>query len=128
MTATLTSDEAKSLIKKLLRSDKADLLNTHFQDITAYAQAEENKKTLIMSDIHLVLNQYFDAHRRSSSILSILQIAISLASEDIYSYPLAVNGRFLANIVKYLDGIIDKSIPDDTYLSLTPQQKVFYSP
>ena len=72
MTATLTSDEAKSLIKKLLRSDKADLLNPNFQDISAYSQSEENKKILIMSDIHLVLNQYFDAHRKSSSILPVL--------------------------------------------------------
>jgi hypothetical protein len=121
----LDPKEAKAIIKTLLKKRKDSLEHEEFAELFSLAMEPQNRKALLLADVHIVLSEYHQIHRNSpSNLLVILKLANFLAEEILCNFPLSVNGKFLPSILKFLDSLIDKELPEGVLGKLSDEQLV----
>lgn len=87
-----TLKEAKKIVSRLLQSRDKSLTSPNFSEVFTLAMRPENRKNLILADVHIVLQDYYEKYRLSDELKIVLKL-VEFLSEDIEAnYPIAVNG------------------------------------
>lgn len=109
----LSSSEARELVQELLITSKSKLNSELVKKLVGAIMTEENRKNILLADIHIVLSEFYNTHKRKEGMESVLTMVLLLSEEIKYNYTLGVNGKFLTFMLKFYDDCVNQSLPDN---------------
>lgn len=95
------------------------MTSPEFREIFTQAIQPKNRKNLILSDVHIVLQDYYERYREESDLKVVMKLVEFLSEDFEANYPLAVNGGLLYACLRYFEQQIDMEIEQQTQVMLS---------
>lgn len=116
-----TLKEAKKIISRLLQARDKSLTSPDFSEVFTLAIQPQNRKNLILSDVHIALQEYYEKYRLEDEIKVVLKLTEFLSEDIEANYPIAVNGGYINNILRFFEDSIDMIIEPKILAKMDPE-------